>query len=116
MSICQTGANSTGLFHNTFRQVTLTFTFCTIRPEGSDGNGSNDMLMENDWNAHLSVPKFFAPCRGHTSSKDQFRKGKGLPLTHRVPHTMRSMGHHNLVFFLSQITASEGEGGGGLRR
>lgn len=49
---------------------------------------------------------FFALCKGHSSSKDQFHKGEELPLTHRIPHTPGSQGHHNLVCFPSQIAAS----------
>lgn len=56
MSLWETGAISTGMSHAS-PQVTSTLTSRTIRPEGSDGNGSNDTLMEFDWNAHLSVPK-----------------------------------------------------------
>lgn len=107
----ETGAISTGISHNASPQVTSTLTSRTIRPEGSDGNGSNDTLVEFDWNAHLSVPKmstmhFFALCKGHSSSKDQFHKGEELPLTHRIPHTPGSRGHHNLVCFPLQIAAS----------
>lgn len=57
VSVWETGAISTGISHSTSPQVTSTLTSRTIRPEGSDGNGSNDTLMEFDWNAHLSVPK-----------------------------------------------------------
>lgn len=69
MSVCgETGAMSTGISHSTSPQVTSTLTSRTIRPEGSDGNGSNDTLMEFDWNAHLSVPKcpqcIFCPLQG----------------------------------------------------
>lgn len=62
--------------------------------------GMRTTLSSNVHNAH------FAPCKGHSRSKDLFHKGDEHPLTHRIPHTMRSQGHHNLVCFPLQITGS----------
>lgn len=69
VSVWETGAISTGISLSTSPQVTSTLTSRTIRPEGSDGNGSNDTLMEFDWNAHLFCPQmstmhFFCPLQG----------------------------------------------------
>jgi len=69
--------------------------------EDSDGNGSNDKLMEFDWNAHLHIFPIFS---FHTHDSLNVSTRGGNPVDPCDPHTPGSQGHHNLVCFPWQIT------------
>lgn len=74
-------------------QVSRTLTSHAVPGEDSDGNGSNDKLMEFDWNAHVPVRKFPTFSFHTHDSLNVSTRGK-TPLTRAIPTLL---GHKGII-------------------